>query len=111
MAFASAHDGACFLMSQLAKFQTVRVGQLCGTSIFYIWSTVFLTIVTFFSLIQKQARSQRSLEMLLGVVEENRKKEVMENLGVCAKLVEKIKTELAGLEGIYYDTVKCMTVI
>lgn len=47
--------------------------------------------------------------MLLGVVEENRKKEVMENLGVCAKLVEKIKTELAGLEGIYYDTVKCMT--
>lgn len=38
--------------------------------------------------------------MLLGVVEENRKKEVMENLGVCAKLVEKIKTELAGLEGI-----------
>ena len=39
--------------------------------------------------------------MLLGVVEENRKKEVMENLGVCAKLVEKIKTELGGLEGIY----------
>ena len=49
--------------------------------------------------------------MLLGVVEENRKKEVMENLGVCAKLVEKIKTELAGLEGIYYETVKCVTVI
>ena len=35
--------------------------------------------------------------MLIGVVEENRKKDVMENL--------------AGLEGIYYDTVKYMTVI
>ena len=38
-----------FFMSPLAKFQTVRVGQLCGTSIFYIRSTVFLTKVTFFS--------------------------------------------------------------
>jgi len=36
--------------------------------------------------------------MLLGVVEENRKKEVMENLGVCAQLVEKIKRELSELE-------------
>lgn len=37
--------------------------------------------------------------MLLGVVEENRKKEVMENLGMCAQLVEKIKKELTELEG------------
>jgi len=37
--------------------------------------------------------------MLLGVVEENRKSEVMENLGVCAQLVEKIKNELTQLEG------------
>lgn len=37
--------------------------------------------------------------MLLGVVEENRKKEVMENLGMCAHLVEKIKRELTELEG------------
>ena len=37
--------------------------------------------------------------MLLGVVEENRKKEVMENLGVCAQLAEKIKRELTELEG------------
>ena len=37
--------------------------------------------------------------MLLGVVEENRKKEVMENLGMCAQLVEKIKRELTDLEG------------
>ena len=36
--------------------------------------------------------------MLLGVVEDNRKKEVMENLGVCAQLVEKIKRELTELE-------------
>ncbi|XP_078366924.1 dynamin-binding protein-like isoform X2 [Oculina patagonica] len=48
--------------------------------------------------LEKQVRSQRSLEMLLGVVEENRKKEVMENLGVCAQLVEKIKRELTELE-------------
>lgn len=48
---------------------------------------------------KKQVRSQRSLEMLLGVVEENRKKEVMENLGMCAQLVEKIKRELTELEG------------
>ena len=37
--------------------------------------------------------------MLLGVVEENRKEEVMENLGVCAQLVEKIRRQLTGLEG------------
>ena len=37
--------------------------------------------------------------MLLGVVEENRKKEVMENLGVCAQVVEKIRRELTELEG------------
>lgn len=37
--------------------------------------------------------------MLLGVVEENRKTEVMDNLGVCAQLVEKIKNELRELEG------------
>lgn len=37
--------------------------------------------------------------MLFGVVEENRKKEVMDNLGVCAQLVEKIKKELTELEG------------
>ncbi|KAJ7357603.1 hypothetical protein OS493_024416 [Desmophyllum pertusum] len=49
--------------------------------------------------LEKQVRSQRSLEMLLGVVEENRKKEVMENIGMCAQLVEKIKTELTELEG------------
>ncbi|KAJ7388357.1 hypothetical protein OS493_038232 [Desmophyllum pertusum] len=48
--------------------------------------------------LEKQVRSQRSLEMLLGVVEENRKKEVMENIGMCAQLVEKIKTELTELE-------------
>ena len=54
--------------------------------------------------VQKQARSQRSLEMLLGVVEENRKKEVMENLGVCAQLVEKIKRELTELEGTTDNT-------
>ena len=37
--------------------------------------------------------------MLLGVVEENRKREVMDNLSVCAQLVEKIKKELSELEG------------
>ena len=42
--------------------------------------------------------------MLLGVVEENRKKEVMENLGVCAQLVEKIKRELTELEGRTHNT-------
>ena len=45
-------------------------------------------------------RSQRSLEMLLGVVEENRKREVMENLGMCARLIEKIKGQLTELEGM-----------
>ena len=37
--------------------------------------------------------------MLLGVVEENRKKEVLDNLGVCAQLVENIKKQLAEIEG------------
>ena len=37
--------------------------------------------------------------MLLGVVEENRKKEVRDNLGVCAQLVENIKKQLAEIEG------------
>ena len=37
--------------------------------------------------------------MLLGVVEENRKKEVLDNLGVCAHLVENIKKQLAEIEG------------
>lgn len=40
--------------------------------------------------------------MLLGVVEENRKEEVMENLGMCAQLVEKIKKELTELEGTVF---------
>lgn len=43
--------------------------------------------------------------MLLGVVEENRKKEVMENLGMCAQLVEKIKRELTELEGKIFKLV------
>lgn len=38
--------------------------------------------------------------MLLGVVEANRKKEVMENLGMCTQLVKKIKGELTELEGM-----------
>lgn len=37
--------------------------------------------------------------MLLGVVEENRKKEVLDNLGLCAQLVENIKKQLAEIEG------------
>ena len=37
--------------------------------------------------------------MLLGVVEENRKREVLDNLGVCAQLVENIKKQLAEIEG------------
>ena len=40
--------------------------------------------------------------MLLGVVEENRKKEVMENLEVCAELVDKIRTKITELEGIVW---------
>lgn len=53
--------------------------------------------------LEKQLRSQRSLEMLLGVVEENRKREVMDNLSVCAQLVEKIKKELSELEASLHD--------
>lgn len=37
--------------------------------------------------------------MLLGVVEENRKQEVLDNLGVCAQLVQNIKKQLAEKEG------------
>ena len=37
--------------------------------------------------------------MLLGVVEEERKKEVMDNLGVCAQTVDNIKKERVELEG------------
>lgn len=53
--------------------------------------------------LDKQIRSQRSLEMLLGVVEENRKKEVMENLEVCAQLVDKIRTKITELEASLYS--------
>lgn len=53
--------------------------------------------------LEKQVRSQRSLEMLLGVVEENRKKEVLDNLGVCAQLVENIKKQLAEIEASLHN--------
>lgn len=40
--------------------------------------------------------------MLFGVVEENRKKEVMENFEVCVEFVDKIRIKIIELEGIVW---------
>ncbi|XP_031562660.1 dynamin-binding protein-like [Actinia tenebrosa] len=48
--------------------------------------------------LQKQARSRKSLETLLEVVEDSRREEVLENLSVCDGIIDDLNTSIKELE-------------